>query len=76
MSIEQFSALIDVLPQIEKALLKRKHQSIPRPEYGGGDAGGGTSARNEQASSSGAAPDMKDEKLNFEATSDEEEAEE
>lgn len=63
MPIDQFSALIKLLPDIEQ-VLKQKGESLPRPVYGG-DAG---------QSNDGDEPDRtaSPSKQNIEATSDEE----
>lgn len=34
MSIEQYSALVDIMPQIEETLA-RKGEKVPRPDYSG-----------------------------------------
>ncbi len=76
MSLEQYSALIDVMPQIERALNKQG-EKVPRPNYD--DAANGTGK--EDSSNGGEDVDDDDDddqrpdsrKANIEATSDEEE---
>jgi hypothetical protein len=61
MPIDQFSALIKLLPDIEQAL-KQKGESLPRPVYG--DAGQPNDGEPDRTASPS--------KQNIEATSDEE----
>ena len=68
MSVEQYSALIGIMPQIEE-LLKRQGEKVPRPDYS-------RSAHiepdeNGEEEDDGEKMDAK--KANIEATSDEEE---
>lgn len=66
MSIEQYSTLINILPQIEEAL-KEKGETIPRPDYSGN-----TPVKDEQNDSDDD-DEVHDKKANIETTSDEEE---
>jgi hypothetical protein len=64
MSIEQYSALINILPQIEDAL-KQKGEKIPRPNYDGQQPAGSDQDDGDD--------EIQDRKANIEATSDEDE---
>lgn len=64
MSIEQYSALINVLPQIEE-VLKQKGEKIPRPNYSGQQSAGSDQDDGDD--------EIQDKKANIEATSDEDE---
>jgi hypothetical protein len=69
MPIDQYSAFVQVLPQIEKALIK-KGERVPRPQYNGEvkeDDG-----KDEHLSDAGDDGDVP-QKSNIEATSDEDE---
>ena len=66
MSLEQYSALINVLPQIEEAL-KKKGEKVPRPNYS--ISSSGEDDDNDQDEDE----ELQDKKANIEATSDEEE---
>ena len=59
--------LISLLPHIE-AVLTAKGESVPRPEYDGGDGGGG----DEEVFQGEEDSEEKDTKKNFEATSEDE----
>ncbi|EXJ88876.1 casein kinase II subunit alpha [Capronia epimyces CBS 606.96] len=68
MSLEQYSALIDIMPQVEE-VLKQQGETVPRPNYSGSA---------QAAEENGEEEDEEDEekklkKENIEATSDEEE---
>lgn len=67
MSVEQFTALINLLPDIERAL-GEKGVSVPRPDYSGvsGQSDGGDGNQDKAGSPS---------KQNIEATSEEDEGE-
>ncbi|KAH9845821.1 Transcriptional Coactivator p15 (PC4) [Teratosphaeria destructans] len=80
LSIDQFSAVMDVLPQIESTL-KSKGIAIPRPKYDGGaaDAGNDEPEEEDEEEAPDEEEDAKPSKLdkfrmrpNHEATSDEE----
>ena len=66
MPVDQFAAMVSILPEIEQAL-KEKGETLPRPVY---SAEGGQSDQGEQgyAHSDNQSPS----KQNIEATSDEE----
>lgn len=66
MSLDQFSALIKLLPEIEQ-VLQKQGESLPRPEYSG-FAGQGDDGDNEEQSARG---NESPSKKNIEATSDE-----
>ncbi|KEF62795.1 MFS transporter, SHS family, lactate transporter [Exophiala aquamarina CBS 119918] len=66
MTVEQYSALINIMPQIESAL-KQKGETIPRPNYGQQAAGGDQDDQGDDDDQ------IEDKKANIEATSDEEE---
>ncbi|RMD42027.1 hypothetical protein DV735_g3077, partial [Chaetothyriales sp. CBS 134920] len=73
LSVEQYAALIAILPQIEK-LLSTKGERVPRPNYDGNTGQG----QAEQEGDDGIREDEGDDqvdtkKANIEATSDEEE---
>ena len=72
--LDQFAALVDVLPQIEK-VLKEKGEDIPRPKYDKMEDEAEHGAEEEEAvdEEEEDAEDTKNEKKNFEATSDEDE---
>jgi hypothetical protein len=81
MTVEQYSALVEIMPQIESAL-EKKGEKIPRPSY----ADAGTAAGEDEAEQQGdvdeakgdeesVAANGKRKKSNFEATSDEDEDE-
>ncbi|KAI9724754.1 MAG: hypothetical protein M1812_000029 [Candelaria pacifica] len=76
MPLEQFNALIDLLPHIE-TVLKGKGVELPRPDYEGLPSGGDAEDGEEQAVDDFKDQDVKDEngasKKNFEATSEEDE---
>lgn len=63
MPVDQFAALVTLLPEIEQSLAQQG-QSLPRPNYSG-DGGRGDSEDMEQGG-------LKPDKQNIEATSDEE----
>ena len=65
MTVEQYSALINLMPQIE-AMLSAKGESVPRPDYDG-TAPAGTGVEDAEID------DDDPKKANIEATSDEEE---
>jgi hypothetical protein len=70
MTLEQYSAFVEVMPQIELALTK-KGERVPRPVYAGGGA-----AKDQSEESGGMEHDDENgdvKKSNIEATSDEEE---
>lgn len=69
MSVEQFTALINILPDIEQAL-SEKGVSVPRPDYSGvsGQSEDGDGNQDKAGSPSN--------KQNIEATSEEDEGEE
>ncbi len=70
MTIEQYSALINLMPQIE-AMLSAKGESVPRPNYDGtahAEMGGDDDDDDDDE-----AEDDDPKKANIEATSDEEE---
>lgn len=67
MSIEQYSALINILPQIEDAL-KQKGEKIPRPNYGRQQT-----VDSDQVDQDDGDDEIQDKKANIEATSDEDE---
>ncbi|KIW27909.1 uncharacterized protein PV07_07606 [Cladophialophora immunda] len=68
MSIEQYSALIEIMPQIEN-VLKSQGEKIPRPDYDGNAPAG-----DDESDEEGADGDEEmDRKPNIEATSDEDE---
>lgn len=66
--MEQFNTIIDLLPQIETALVE-KGEKIGRPNYGG--AGTSAAAGKEEDADMSGEPAAKAKK-NFEETSDEE----
>lgn len=66
MTLEQYSALINVMPQIESAL-KQKGGKIPRPNYSQQPATG------DQDDQGDGDDQVEDKKANIEATSDEDE---
>ena len=68
MSIEQYSALIGIMPQIEE-LLKRQGEKVPRPDYSGSTH----IEHDETGEEEDADKKMDAKKANIEATSDEEE---
>lgn len=68
MPIDQFSALIKLLPDIEQAL-KEQDESLPRPVYSGGTGRPDNASDEEQDK---AAKGVSPSKQNIEATSDEE----
>lgn len=81
MTVEQYSAFVEVMPQIEEAL-KKKGEAIPRPNYGAShaDALDGDQEEPENQQDELDAEDMtrkakngKRTKANIEATSDEDE---
>ena len=65
MSVEQYSALIQIMPQVED-LLKSRGETIPRPSYGG-------SPSTHDGDEDGHAAEERAAKPNIEATSDEDE---
>ncbi|KIX00784.1 uncharacterized protein Z518_09849 [Rhinocladiella mackenziei CBS 650.93] len=67
MSIEQYSALIDIMPQIED-VLKQKGEKVPRPNYRGR-----APDEDDQNGEEEDDEEMDYKKANIEATSDEEE---
>lgn len=64
MPIDQFSALVSLLPEIEGAL-KQSGETIPRPAYSGESPSGHEESGNQSPT-----------KQNIDATSDEDEGEE
>ncbi|KPI36352.1 putative RNA polymerase II transcriptional coactivator [Cyphellophora attinorum] len=70
MTIEQYSTLLQILPQIEKTLAE-KGVSVPRPDF---DGAAPTNAGDEDEDDEGA-KNGDHQKANIEATSDEDEAE-
>jgi hypothetical protein len=68
LTIEQYSALINVLPQLEHEI-QEKGESVPRPDYSGA-APVPPPKENQQENSDEDTDDVK--KANFEATSEEE----
>jgi hypothetical protein len=64
MPVDQFSALISLLPEIEEAL-KQNGETLPRPVY----SGGGSSGSEEHKYPGNQSPS----KQNIDATSDEDE---
>ncbi|KIY03216.1 uncharacterized protein Z520_01683 [Fonsecaea multimorphosa CBS 102226] len=68
MSIEQYTALIQIMPQIE-SVLKSQGEKVPRPNYDGSGSAG-----DDESNEEGAEGDEEmDRKPNIEATSDEDE---
>ena len=67
MTVEQYSALIAIMPQLE-SLLSQKGESVPRPNFDGAPQNG--SGQNDDEDD---VADEEDKKANIEATSDEEE---
>lgn len=65
LTIEQYSALITLMPQIED-LLQKKGEEVPRPDYG---ASKDAPAKTDASDDEGDEP----EKANIDATSDEDE---
>lgn len=81
MTTEQYSALVTLMPQIEKAL-EENGEKIPRPKYDGASeaavAGDEQEQENEEAEAEGEivkakAQNGRRKKANIEATSDEDE---
>ncbi|KAL2394776.1 hypothetical protein ABEF95_000710 [Exophiala dermatitidis] len=72
MSLEQYSALIGIMPQIEE-LLKQQGESVPRPDYSGTSSTPSTSAANNGADDDQEETARTSKKANIEATSDEDE---
>ena len=77
--MEQYSALIEIMPQIETAL-RNKGEKVPRPLYGGEMTTGVKSGEDEEEDGSDARGDTSDarrndtlRKSNIDVTSDEEE---
>jgi len=66
MTLEQYSAFINVIPQIETAL-KKKGEKIPRPNYGPQPGPGNQDDQDVDDNQ------IEDKKANIEATSDEDE---
>lgn len=64
MSIEQYSALVDIMPQIEETLA-RKGEKVPRPDY----SGNAEPVQDDEDNDSGRAHTTK---ANIDTTSDEE----
>ena len=82
MTVEQYSALVGIMPQLEKAL-EEKGEHIPRPKYDVATSDAPAPAQTEEGDDgSEAEPEnvkiklknAKRKKANIEATSDEEEA--
>jgi len=71
MTMEQYSALIKLLPQIE-AVLGQKGSNVPRPDYGDGQ-GLAVGRKGQRQESEDEKSTVR--KSNIEATSDEEEQE-
>lgn len=71
MNIEQYCALVELLPQIEKTL-KQRGEKVPRPKYGGSANEGPSGDANDDEQMDAEADDKKP---NIEATSDEEDDE-
>ena len=67
MTVEQYSALIAIMPQIER-LLSQKGESVPRPNFEGTPQDAARDDDDEDADA-----DEEEKKANIEATSDEEE---
>ena len=67
MNMEQYCALVEMLPQIEKTL-KEQGETVPRPKYG--ETASEDANEDEQMD-----PEAEDKKPNIEATSDEEDDE-
>lgn len=80
MTIEQYSALVDLMPQIEKTL-EKKGQQVPRPQYESTASAAPAADQEERDQGEPEAeeeeedvkPETKYGKRNIEATSDEEE---
>jgi hypothetical protein len=75
MPMDQYAALVRLLPQIE-VVLKGKGELVPRPDYesGEGEGGGGVEEKKAEGKGSrGGDGGEVDEKKNFEATSEEDE---
>ena len=66
MTVEQYSALIGIMPQIEE-LLKSQGEKVPRPNYSGSDPAQDDDDGDEDEEME------RDAKNNIEATSDEDE---
>lgn len=82
MTVEQYSALVDIMPQLEKAL-EEKGEHIPRPKYDITTSDAPAPAQTEEDDDGSEAEPERVEikvknarrkKANIEATSDEEEA--
>lgn len=67
MSIEQYSALIQIMPQLDE-LLTSKGEKLPRPDYNGNAADMDDDDDDEENEE-----DEESEKANIDATSDEDE---
>ena len=67
MTVEQYSALIAVMPEIE-SLLGQKGESVPRPNFDGAPQKGAARADDQDEDA-----DVEEKRANIEATSDEEE---
>lgn len=67
MTVEQFSAVVSVLPQLENALADRD-EHLPRPNYEGKPPPALDGVDDDEDDD-----DVEDKKPNFEATSDEDE---
>ena len=68
MSVEQYTALIQIMPQIER-VLKSQGEKVPRPNYDG-SASAGDDESNEEGEDR---DEEMERKPNIEATSDEDE---
>lgn len=72
MPVEQFSALVTLLPSIEKAL-RAQGIEVPRPDYGGvGEEGGGADVEGDGEIGEGDGGGDEGGRKNFEETSEEE----
>ena len=67
MSLEQYSALVSILPQIEEALVA-KGEKVPRPDY----SGVSSEQQGQDLNDDDNEAELKSTKANIEATSDEE----
>jgi hypothetical protein len=70
MGLEQYAALIGIMPQIEEQL-KRRGETVPRPNYSGSSSAAASGNVKEEDDSDD--EETKSKKANIEATSDEEE---
>ncbi|EXJ94750.1 hypothetical protein A1O1_03147 [Capronia coronata CBS 617.96] len=73
MSLAQYSAFIDIMPQIE-GLLQKQGETVPRPDYSGiAPAAASQNGGQENDDDTNVKEEMDSKKANIEATSDEEE---